>query len=131
MDVRTGQVHGVEGVGKTSALFRALLDQLRPTDAQAPVIHVILDNYRMHDSKLVQAAPRRVGWSHPAALPAPLRPPDNKIERVWQDVHANVTRNHTCPRMTALRREGRYYLRQRNRRMLTNRGGPSLTEAAA
>jgi len=25
----------------------------------------------------------------------------NAIERVWQDLHANVTRNHRCPDMVA------------------------------
>jgi transposase len=58
LDARTGQVHWVEGVRKTSALFLALLDRLLEVYAQAPVIHVILDNYRIHDSQVVRAALR-------------------------------------------------------------------------
>ena len=42
-------------------------------------------------------------------------PDHNKIERIWQDLHANVTRNHRQPTMTKLMEEVRYYLRKRNR----------------
>ena len=34
------------------------------------------------------------------------------------DLHANVTRNHTCPDIGCLMREVRYYLRKRNRKLL-------------
>jgi transposase len=44
----------------------------------------------------------------------PYCPDHNKIERVWQDLHANVTRNHRQPNMTALMEAVRYYLRKRN-----------------
>ena len=62
---------------------------------ERPVIHVILDNYRIHDSKIVQAA--LAGWGGRIRLHflPPYCPNDNKIERVWQDLHVNVTRNHT------------------------------------
>jgi transposase len=131
LDARTGQVHWVEGLRKTSALFLALLSQLLHTYAQAPVIHVILDNYRIHDSTIVQAALR--GWGGRIRLHflPPYCPNDNRIERVWQDLHANVTRNHTCPGMTALMREIRYYLRKRNRKILNNRSGRLPRAAAA
>jgi transposase len=131
LDARTGQVHWVEGLRKTSALFIALLNQLLHTYAQARVIQVILDNYRIHDSRIVQAALRGWGGRIQLHFLPPYCPNDNKIERVWQDVHANVTRNHTCPSMTALMREVRYYLRKRNRKTLKNRSGRSPIEAAA
>jgi hypothetical protein len=35
-------------------------------------------------------------------------PDDKRIERVWEDPHANFTRNHTCPNMVAWMREVRY-----------------------
>jgi transposase len=130
-DVRTGRVHWVEGQRKTSALFIALLQALRQAYAQAAVIHVILDNYRIHDSKIVQAALR--GWGGRVQLHflPPYCPEHNKIERVWQDLHANVTRNHRCPNMTALMREVRYYLHKRNRKILTQRAKASTTRPAA
>jgi transposase len=130
LDVRTGQVHWAEGPRKTSALFLTLLHQLLQTYAKAPVIHVILDNYRIHDSKIVQAA--LAGWGGRIRLHflPPYCPNDNKIERVWQDLHANVTRNHTCRDMTALMREVRYYLRKRNRKALRQRSRPAEAAAA-
>jgi transposase len=131
LDARTGQVHWVEGVRKTSALSLALLDRLLEVYAQAPVIHVVLDNYRIHDSKIVQAALRWWGGRIRLHFLPPYCPNDNKIERVWQDLHANVTRNHTCPSITALMREVRYYLRKRNRKTLKNRSGHSIKGAAA
>ena len=33
----------------------------------------------------------------------PYCPDANRIERVWQDLHANVTRNHRCKSLKALR----------------------------
>jgi transposase len=130
LDVRTGQVHWVEGLRKTSALFLSLLDELRRVYARAPVIHVILDNYRIHDSRVVQAALGH--WEGRVRLHflPPYCPNDNKIERVWQDLHANVTRNHTCPTITRLMQEVRYYLRKRNRNT-AKRGAAARLQAAA
>ncbi len=130
-DVRSGQVHWVEGLRKTSALFLDLVDHLLRTYAQAAVVHVILDNYRIHDSKIVHAALR--GWGGRVRLHflPPYCPNDNKIERVWQDLHANVTRNHTCPDITALMREVRYYLRKRNRKITKKRSSTLTAEVAA
>jgi transposase len=116
LDARSGQVHWVEGERKTSALFISLLERLLQTYATAPVIHVILDNYRIHDSKIVQAALAGMGLRIQLHFLPPYCPDDNKIERVWQDLHANVTRNHTCPTITQLMRAVRYYLRKRNRK---------------
>jgi transposase len=130
-DARTGQLHWVEALRKTSTLFLTLLDYLLQAYPQAPVIHVILDNYRIHDSKVVQAALRWWGGRIRLHFLPPYCPNDNKIERVWQDLHANVTRNHTCRNITALMREVRYYLRRRNRKVLRNRNGPSSKGAAA
>ena len=80
-------------------------------------MHLILDNYRIHDSTIVWAAlgGYLAGKVKLHFLP-PYCPDDNAIERVWQDLHANVTRNHTCATMTELMREVRYYLRKRNRK---------------
>jgi transposase len=74
-----------------------------------------LDNYRIHSSEIVQAALSGYlsGKIELHFLP-PYCPDHNKIERVWQDLHANVTRNHRCPNMARLMQEVRYYLRKRN-----------------
>lgn len=117
LDARTGRLLWVEGERKTSALFIALLVQLRQSYGNDAVIHVILDNYRIHDSKIVQAA--LVGFTGHIRLHflPPYCPNDNQIERLWQDLHANVTRNHTCRDMTSLMWHVRYYLRKRNRKL--------------
>jgi len=118
LDARSRQLLWVEGERKTSALFIALLNHLLQTYPHAPVIHVILDNYRIHDSKIVHAALLGYGRRIQLHFLPPYCPNYNRIERVWEDLHANVTRNHTCPNIVALMREVRYYLRKRNRKVL-------------
>jgi transposase len=131
LDTRSGQLLWVEGERKTSALFIALLKQLVATYTAAPVIHVILDNYRIHDSKIAHAALRGFGGKIQLHFLPPYCPNDNKIERVWQDLHANVTRNHRCPNLTSLMREVRYYLRKRNRKLTKGRSTATARRAAA
>ena len=115
LEVRTGQITWVEAERKNSTLFIALLDLLVRFHPKAPVIHVILDNYRIHDSKIVQAALRSYQGRVQLHFLPPYCPNENKIERVWEDLHAAVTRNHTCPTMNELMCEVREYLGQRNR----------------
>jgi transposase len=119
LDIRTRQILWVEGERKTSALFIDLLKKLCDTYPEAPVIHVILDNYRIHDSKITNAALAGFACRIRLHFLPPYCPNHNKIERVWQDLHANVTRNHTCPNMSSLMGEVRYYLRKRNRKLKT------------
>lgn len=115
LEVRSGALFWVEGLRKNSALFIALLHQL--LRRFAGVIHVILDNYRIHDSKIVHAALVGFGGRIQLHFLPPYCPNHNKIERVWEDLHANVTRNHVCRSMEDLMREVRYYLHKRNRKV--------------
>ena len=115
LDVRTGLLTWVEGERKASALFIALVQRLLTYYRKAVVIHVVLDNYRIHDSKITQAALRDFGGRIRLHFLPPYCPKHNKIERVWEDLHANVTRNHTCPDMEKLMTEVREYLWRRNR----------------
>ena len=115
-DVRTGEMTWVEGEQKTSFLFIRLLWNLVQRYHHAWRIHVILDNYAIHstqqvDLSLASNAGRRIRLHF---LP-PYSPDNNKIERTWQDLHANVTRNHTCAEMQQLMRRVRHYLEKRNR----------------
>ena len=118
LDVRTGLVHWVEGERKTSALFLSLLDKLLATYPQATKIYVILDNYRIHSSQIVAVALAGYASRIQLTFLPPYCPSHNKIERVWEDLHAEVTRNHRCRTMTKLMQEVRYYLRKRNRKTL-------------
>jgi len=115
-NVRTGELLWVEGEKKNSLLFILLLWKLVQHYAKAKAIHVILDNYCIHSTAQVEvslatAAGQRL---HLHFLP-PYCPDHNTIERTWQDLHANVTRNHTCADMRQLMKNVRYYLKTRNR----------------
>ena len=115
LDVRTGQLTWVEGVKKTSELFVGLLVKLYHTYPKAKVIHVILDNYRIHSSRYTELAQLGAGGRIRLHFLPPYCPQGNKIERVWEELHANVTRNHTCPDMKSLMREVRWWLQRYNR----------------
>jgi transposase len=118
IDSHTRQMLWVEGETKTSALFIALLERVAAGYPEARVIHVVVDNFRIHDSKLTRAA--LAAWDariHLHFLP-PYCPHENKIERVWEDLHSNVTRNHMCPNMIVLMHEVRDYLWQRNQQII-------------
>jgi transposase len=121
LDVRTGEIHWVEAQKKDAWLFLDLLKKLTMVYARAKVIHVILDNYGIHSSNIIGIALAHFARRVRLHFLPPYCPEYNRIERVWQDLHAHVTRNHQCPGMTELMREVRYYLRKRNRRTLRKR----------
>lgn len=52
----------------------------------------------------------------------PYCPQYNKIERVWEDLHAEVTRNHRCANMEALMKAVRIYLVHRYLQALNDAG---------
>jgi transposase len=118
LDVRTRQVHWVEAEKKDAWLFMHLLKLLTVVYARARVIHVILDNFKIHSSNVIGIALAHFARRVRLHFLPPYCPDYNRIERVWQDLHANVTRNHQCAGMTELMREVRYYLRKRNRQPL-------------
>lgn len=118
MDARTGKLIWVEGEKKNSLLFILLLWELTQHYPEAKKIHVVLDNYSIHHTEQVKMSleteqGRRIELHF---LP-PYCPDDNKIERAWQDLHANVTRNHTCPDMGQLMQNVRRYLKKHNQQM--------------
>lgn len=127
LNARTGHVLWVEGERKNSALFSALLDRLWASYPKAPVIHVVLDNFRIHNSKLVHAALASYRGRIRLHFLPPYCPDENKIERVWEDLHANVTRNHCRSTMADLMNDVHGYLRERNYRLPT---GPLRPKAA-
>jgi transposase len=115
-DVRTGELIFVEGDRKNSLLFILLLWELVQRYRQAKVIHVILDNYSIHSTQQVKLSlDTPEGQRLRLHFLPPYCPDHNRIERTWQDLHANVTRNHKCADMKELMRNARTYLRRRNR----------------
>lgn len=71
---------------------------------------------RIHSSRISQDAVAELGGRIVLHFLLPYCPDENKIERLWLDVHANVTRNHRCLDMQQLMRELAAYLMRRNRR---------------
>lgn len=118
LDVRSQEVLWVEADHKDSWLFVQLLGKLFQHYKEAKRIHVILDNYSIHDSQLVAwALLQAQGRIQLHPLP-PYCPQHNPIERIWEDLHAEVTRNHNCPDMDSLLIDVRVYLMIRYFRIL-------------
>jgi transposase len=117
LDARTGRLTWVQGPRKTSLLFLELLYHLvTRTYRKARRIHVILDNYGIHDSLQVRLAlATEKGQRLKLHFLPPYCPDHNRIERVWQDLHANVTRNHRCRTMEELMEQVKLYLDARNK----------------
>jgi transposase len=114
LDVRSGRVQWVSATHKRSGLFIDLLRQLRHAHPRARMIHVIVDNYSIHDSRQTRLALAAMPNVRVHFLP-PYSPSFNPIERLWLDLHAEVTRNHCCQTIEELMREVNHYLRYRNR----------------
>jgi transposase len=115
-NARTGELTIVEASQKNSALFVALLAALKEDYPRARRIHVILDNYRIHSSQISQQG--LAGFEGRIILHflPPYCPDENKIERVWEDLHSEVTRNHNCRTMDELMENVRHFVRARSRR---------------
>ena len=120
MDAGSGMLSWVKAEKKNSLLFVGMLRKLaREVYPDAKVIHVVLDNYRIHSSKISREAVAELGGRVALHFLPPYCPDDNKIERLWLDLHANVTRNHRCTDMDRLTRQVTAYLAARNRGMKT------------
>ncbi len=110
LDVRTGRLHTTGAARKNASLFCQLLWLLARRYRKARRIHLVLDNYgihKAHEARKVLAVLR--GRVVLQFLP-PYCPDANRIERVWQDLHANVTRSHRCRTMTHLLENVRDYV---------------------
>ena len=117
MDVATDRVMWVTGSRKTSALFIAMLKKLQEQYPHATRIHVICDNYTIHDSKQTRTWLGEHGRRIQLHFLPPYCPDDNRIERsIWREMHANVTVNHSCETIEALIDEVIWWLKSHNRR---------------
>jgi transposase len=102
---RTGQVFVTEGApkqGRDTPLFLAHLDELRSRLRRYRKIHVLCDSAKCHTSEAVGI----YLWEHRERIDLHLLPkysPDcNPIERVWWNLHDQITRNHKCRSMQEL-----------------------------
>ena len=116
LNAKTGELIWAEGDRKNTFLFIQLLWMLHQRYPTAKKIHVILDNYSIHSTEEVaKTLASEAGQRFTLHFLPPYCPDHNKIERTWQDLHANVTRNHKCSDMSELMANTRRYLRQRNK----------------
>jgi transposase len=116
LNTKTGKITWVEGERKNSDLFILQLWTLLKKDyPKAKRIHIVLDNFRIHDSQKTQWAVAACKGKIKLHFLPPYCPDYNRIERVWKDLHDNVTRNHRCATMDALMKEVYAYLEQRQK----------------
>jgi transposase len=110
LDVRTGRLHTTGAARKNVGLFCQLLWLLASRYRRAQRIHLVLDNYGVHSARRTRQVLAALGGRIVLHFLPPYCPDANRIERVWQDLHANVTRNHRCKTMVHLLEAARRYL---------------------
>ncbi len=117
LNAKTGRLTWVEGDRKDSNLFIDQLWTLVLDDyPEVKRLHLILDNYGIHSSNRTQIAVDALADKIVLHFLPPYCPEHNRIERVWKDLHDNVTRNHRCQTMKQLMAEVRKYLTIRKQR---------------
>jgi transposase len=102
-DMRTGRVQHVVWYKKQAGLFVDLLAKLDEVYAARRYdrVYVVVDNYKIHKAKKVDR------WlaEHPRfelVFQPTYCPRSNPIERIFGDVHDNITRNHRRKRIRDL-----------------------------
>src|SRR6202789_811350 len=111
LDVRTGALHTTGLAHKGAALFCELLRLLAGQyGAAVKRIHLVLDNYGIHSARMTLRVLSELGDRIVLHFLPPYCPDANRIERVWQDLHANVNRNHRHKTMRGLLGSARAYL---------------------
>lgn len=112
LDWKTGEVLFVEGERKTSLLFTSLIQLLAARFSHCRRVHVILDNFVIHDSKITRRFLQSLDGQVVLHFLPPYCPGDNPIEGLWKELHANVTRNHRCSTIVELMRNVRGFMRK-------------------
>lgn len=102
LHTRTGELRWVFGERKNSDLFVAQLRDLVRRYRAYRRIHLIVDNYCIHDSRRTRAAVTMLGGKVVLHFLPPYCPDSNPIEHVWKQLHDNATRNHRCPDLPGL-----------------------------
>jgi transposase len=110
LDTATGEITFVEGLSKNSLLFCNLVDQIMSRYSWASKVHLILDNYIIHKSKVTQKHLKKYEARLNLEFLPPYCPNHNRIERKWQDLHSQVTRNHKCKTLKQLMQHVRLHL---------------------
>jgi len=112
LNARTGNLVYTHGPRKNSGLFINLLEILHRTYRRARVIHLVLDNYIIHKSRTTREAIERFDHRIQLHFLPPYSPNHNRIERLWKQMHDNVTRNHKHQTMPSLWKDVTWFLNQ-------------------
>jgi transposase len=91
-------------------LFIALCQDVARRYEDRGKVHLVVDNYSIHHSKKTQVAVDALGGKVVLHFLPPYSPQGNPIERVWLNLHDNVTRNHRAPDIGALVNDALHYL---------------------
>ena len=112
----------VEWPKKNADLFLRLLGELHRKHSDKRRIHLVVDNFSIHSAASVKAQLLELGDRFQLHFLPPYCPDENKIERLWRDLHANVTRNHRCPTLEDLMAEVHHWIgsESNRRRALQN-----------
>ena len=101
LNPKTGHVVWTCSERKNSAMFIEWLHVLKKAYRRYRKIHVVCDNYIIHKSQITNRALKKLKTIELHFLP-PYSPEHNPIERLWGELHANVTRNHRHRTMNSL-----------------------------
>lgn len=126
LNQKTGKIIWTVSERKNSAAFIEWLRHLRSCYRRYKRIHVVCDNYIIHKSKITQKAVAKMEGIELHFLP-PYSPEYNPIERLWGELHANVTRNHRRKAMDELMEDVNAFL---NAASPYPGSRPSLSKAA-
>lgn len=110
LNARTGTI--VQGIAehKNARVFTQFLDFLARTYRRARRIHLVLDNYIIHKARAVIRCLEDLGGRIVLHFLPPYSPDDNPIERLWKQMHDQVTRNHRHRTIDTLVEDVRLFL---------------------
>lgn len=94
LNARTGRVMYGVAENKNAQVFVQFLEYLASSYRRARCIHLVLDNYIIHKANCVKTKLAELGDRIRLHFLPPYSPDDNVIERLWKQLHDQVTRNH-------------------------------------
>lgn len=97
----TGQVTYTVSEHKRATGFIDWLKAVSVRYKDKSAVHVICDNFAIHKTRDVKATLQDLKTIRLHFLP-PYSPDENRIELLWKQLHAAVTRNHCCKTMAEL-----------------------------
>lgn len=112
LNPKTGHVVWISAYRKNSYMYIQWLKEVKRVYRRYRRIHLVLDNYIIHKSKMTLSAIAKMGGKIVQHFLPPYSPEHNPIERLWGELHANVTRNHRRKSMKVLMMDVENFLRE-------------------